>query len=134
MTADKFKLLIAFHWNDVCANDSYKYNMLRSTQIVTLMWLLYSNCWIEKDLIRSCAQLKSMVNRISSCYMPREHTQFVYTNLFSEDADGDADTVIPRFRERNIRNDFDLGNGLEGTEVRLTLKIPAIVMRNRERF
>ncbi|KAI8378879.1 hypothetical protein EDC96DRAFT_561634 [Choanephora cucurbitarum] len=25
-------------------------------------------------------------------------------------------TVIPQFRERKIRNDFDLGNGLEGTE------------------
>ena len=23
-------------------------------------------------------------------------------------------TVVPRFRERNLGNDFDLGNGLEG--------------------
>ncbi|KAI8364817.1 hypothetical protein EDC96DRAFT_544687 [Choanephora cucurbitarum] len=33
-------------------------------------------------------------------------------------------TVIPRFRERNLGNDFDLGNGLKGTELPLPLNVP----------
>ena len=33
-------------------------------------------------------------------------------------------TVIPQFREQNLVNDFDLANGLEGTEVRLPLNVP----------